>query len=149
MWKSSTVALRNGSAYCDRPIQLLAVLPRLDGCRVIAVLVATAVPLTYNVPVLPDSVTARCDHVFSGSALVALRRCSPPLPLVVMAKRGAVPALTVRNMFAVVPVPKSNTRDQVVLAAGLTQTEMVKLDSDDRIPDGIDTYSLAPESLTA
>ena len=87
-WKSSTVALRNGSAYCERPIQFWVVLPRLDGCRVMAVLVATAVPLTYSVPVLPDSVTARCDHVFSGSCAVPLSRCSPPLPLVVMAKRG-------------------------------------------------------------
>src|SRR5262245_44776061 len=129
MWKSSTVALRNGSAYCDRPIQLLAVLPRLDGCSVMAVLVATAVPLTYSVPVLPDRVTARCDHVFSGSAEVALSRCSPPLPEVVIANRGAVPALTVRNMLTVVPVPKSKTRDQVLFAAGFTHAEMVKLDS--------------------
>ena len=30
------------------------------------VLVATGVPLTYSVPVLPDSVTATCDQVFSG-----------------------------------------------------------------------------------
>src|SRR5258706_14400538 len=127
MWKSSTVAARNGSAYCERPIQLLVVAPRLDGLSVMLALVATATPLTYSVPVVPDSVTATCDQVFSGSAEVALRRCSPPLPLVVMAKRGAVPALTVRNMFAVVPVPKSNTRDQVELADGLTQVETVKL----------------------
>src|SRR5262245_14104923 len=138
MWKSSTVALRNGSAYCDRPIQLLVVLPRLDGCKVMPVLVATAVPLTYNVPVVPDNVTARCDHVFSGSAEVALSRCSPPLPEVVMANRGAVPALSVRNMFVVVPVPKSNTRDHVEFAAGLTHAEMVKLLRPLRIPVGID-----------
>src|SRR5215471_13397767 len=105
MWKSSTVALRNGSAlYSERPIQFWVVLPKLDGCSVIAVLVATAVPLTYSVPVLPDTVTATCDHVPRGSCEVADSRCSPPAPLVVMAKRGPEPALMVRNMLVVVPV---------------------------------------------
>ncbi len=61
-------------------------------------LVATAVPLTYSVPVVPDSVTARCVHVFTGSWPVVLICCSAPPPLVVMAKRGPPPALTVRNM---------------------------------------------------
>ena len=32
--------------------------------------VATAVPFTYSVPVFPDSVTAMCDQVLSGSWLV-------------------------------------------------------------------------------
>src|SRR5262245_43765361 len=66
-----------------------------------------------------------------------------------MANRGAVPALTVRNMFAVVPVPKSNTRDQVLFADGLTHVAMVKLVSPLTMPDGMLTYSLAPLSLTA
>src|SRR5215510_487292 len=90
-----------------------------------------------------------CDHALSGRADVALRRCSPPLPLVVMANRGAVPALTVRNMLAVVPVPKSNTRDQVLFADGLTHVAMVKLVSPLTMLDGSATYSLAPLSLTA
>src|SRR5262249_7655364 len=127
MWKSSTVAGRYGSdEYSDRPIQFCVVVPRLDGCSVMLVFVATAVPLTYTRPVLPDNVTAMCDQVFSGSALVADRRCSPPLPLVVIAKRGPLPALRVRNMFVVVPVPKSKTRDHVELADGFTHAEMVK-----------------------
>ena len=37
------------------------------GVRVMLVLVATGWPFTYSVPVLPDSVTATCDQVFSGS----------------------------------------------------------------------------------
>src|SRR5215510_1135158 len=97
--------------YSDLPIQLFVVVPRLDGCSVMLLMVATEVPLTYNVPTVPLSVTAMCDQVFSGSCEVALRRCSPPLPLVVIAKRGPEPAFSVRNMLAVVPVPISNTRD--------------------------------------
>jgi len=99
--------------------------------------------------VLPDSVTARCDQVFSGSAVVPLICCSPAAPEVVMAKRGAVPALTVRNMFAVVPVPKSKTRDQVEFAAGFTQTEIVKLARPLTTPVGRAAYSLLPLSFTA
>jgi hypothetical protein len=38
--------LSNGSPYCERPIQLLAVVPRLDGVSVMAELLATAAPLT-------------------------------------------------------------------------------------------------------
>src|SRR5689334_18922908 len=90
-----------------------------------------------------------CDQVFSGSADVAFSRCSPPLPLVVMANRGAVPALSVRNMFAVVPVPKSKIRDQVVLADGFTHVEMVKFVRPLTMPEGSVTYSLEPLSLTA
>ena len=73
-------------------------MPRLDGFSVIAVFVATAVPFTYRVPVVPDSVTARCVHSFSGSAAGASSRCSLPFPLTVMANRGVAPADTVRNM---------------------------------------------------
>ena len=63
------------------------------------VLVATGWPFTYSVPVVPDSVTATCDQVFSGSVPGPLSCCSAPLPLVVMAKRsGPPPALSVRNM---------------------------------------------------
>ena len=61
-------------------------------------LVATAVPLTYSVAVLPDRVTARCDQVFSGSCVVLLSCCSAPPPSVVIANRGPAPELTVRNM---------------------------------------------------
>lgn len=44
IWKSSTVALRNGSAYCDRPIQFWSVVPRLAGCSVMFGFVATGLP---------------------------------------------------------------------------------------------------------
>ena len=54
-------------------------------------------------------------------------RCSAPLPLVVIAKRGAAAARsTVRNMLRVVPVPKSKSREQAVIAAGFTHTAIVK-----------------------
>ena len=62
---------------------------------------------------LPDSVTARWIHWLVGSwpGVVGLMRCSLPPPEVVMAKRGPVPALTVRNMLVFGPEPKSKTRD--------------------------------------
>src|SRR5690348_7487952 len=127
MAKSSTVAARNGSAYWDRPIQFWLVLPRFDGRSVIFVLVPTGFPLRYSVPVLPESVTARWLKVFNGSDELLLICCSPPAPLVVMANRTPVPPpLTVRNMLTLVPVPKSNTRDQLVVADGLTHAETVK-----------------------
>src|SRR5918999_7041 len=151
MWRSSTVAFRNGSAYCDRPIQFWSVLPRLDGRSVTFGLVPTAVPLTYSVAVFPDSVTATCDQVFSGSCpAVLLTCCSAPPPPVVMANRGPPPALMVRNMLAVVPVPKSKIRDQVLMAAGLTQADTVKSPvSPLTMPVGRSTYSLWPLSFTA
>ena len=46
------------AANCERPIQLLVVLPRLDGLTVTFGLVATATPSTQRVPVVPDLVTA-------------------------------------------------------------------------------------------
>ena len=48
-----------------------------------------------------------------------------------------------------VPVPKSNTRDHVGCAEGLTQAETVKSDSPLTMPVGRLTYSLLPESFTA
>src|SRR6185503_20896592 len=104
MRKSSTCPSRNGSAlYCERPIQLLVVLPRLEGLRVIAVFWPTCAPLTYSVPVLPDLVTATCVHAPVGSADVPLMRCSPPDPLVVIAKRMVEPLVGTRNILTVVP----------------------------------------------
>src|SRR5258708_8365770 len=99
MLKSSTVACRLGSPNCDLPIQLLVVLPRLDGVSVMLALVATGLPLTYSVPVVPDRVTARCVQVFSGSwPAGAVICCSAPPPPVVIAKRtGPPPALAVRK----------------------------------------------------
>src|SRR5262245_22509627 len=90
-----------------------------------------------------------CDQVLSGSCDVALSRCSAALPLVVMANRGPDPAFTVRNMFVVVLLPKSNTRDQVLMAAGLTQAAIVKLLIPLTIPAGKVTYSVAPERRRA
>src|SRR6266487_4675891 len=136
MAKSSTVAFRFGSPYCDLPIQFWLVVPRLDGCRVMLGLVATAVPLTYNVPVLPDSVTARCVHWPTGSWVLVLICCSAPPPDVVIANRGPAPAFTVKNMYVPVPVPKSKTRDQVGIAAGFTHADTVKSLSPLTMPDG-------------
>src|SRR3954454_24638669 len=126
MLKSSTVPLRYGSGHCERPIQFWLVAPSDDGFSVMFALLATAVPLRYSVPVVPESVTATCDQVFSGSWPPPVRSCSAPLPLLVMPKRRPLPPpLTVRNMLTVVPVPKSKTRAQVSSEAGLTQAEMV------------------------
>src|SRR4051812_17748133 len=126
MLKSSTLASRAGSPpYCDLPIQLLAPAPNVDGCSVMWVLVPTTWPLTYIVPVVPDSVMVTSDHWLTGSSDVALICCSPPPPLLVMAKRGADPALSVRNMLLVAFLPMSNTRAHVVLAYGFTQAETV------------------------
>src|SRR5262245_61399599 len=148
MAKSSTVPLSPGSPYWDLPIQFWVVAPMLDGRRVMFGFVPTAVPLTYNVPVLPDSVTARWIHAPVGSwpAVVGLIRCSLPPPEVVSAKRGPVPALTVRNMFVFGPEPKSNTRDHWVVAARLTHVATVKSFRVLTIPAGIVTlwFGLAP-----
>src|SRR3954453_3904810 len=112
--------------------------------------VPTGVPLTYSVPVLPDSVTATCDQLPNGSVPVSSIRCSAPPPPVVMAKRsGPPPALSVRNILAVVPVPKSNTRDQTLFCDGLTNAEMGKSFSPLTMPDGRFTYSPFPDNLTA
>jgi hypothetical protein len=48
-----------------------------------------------------------------------------------------------------VPVPKSNTRDQVLVAAGFTQAAIVKSVSPLTTPAGRVTYSLLPLSLMA
>ena len=73
-------------------------LPRSDGRAVIAVLTATAWPFTYSVPVVPDSVTARCVQV------PAVRDgpfscCSPPeLAVTIPNRRAPAPDWVVRNM---------------------------------------------------
>src|SRR5690348_4378216 len=104
------------------------------------VFVATGLPFTYSVPVLPDSVTARCVQVFALTLWLELSRCSAPLPPVLMANRGRLdPALIVRNMYRLVPVPKSKTRDQVLTAEGRTQVATVKFVSPFTMPLGSDT----------
>src|SRR4051794_40586460 len=128
MLKSSTVARSSASPYCERAIQFCVVAPRSDGWRGMALLVPTAAPLTYIVPTLPFTTIATCDHWLSGSVPVPLITCSAaPPPPVVIAKRRAEPALTVRNMYRVVPVPRSKMRDQVVFACGFTHVEIVQL----------------------
>src|SRR5438046_2423878 len=115
------------------------------------VFVATGEPLTYSVPVVPFSVTATCDQVLSGSRwFVQVICCSAPPPPVVIAKRRLLPfAATVRNMLKVVPVPKSNTRDQARFSVGFSQAETVKSDRELTMPSGRSTYSFEPHSLTA
>src|ERR1051325_5115732 len=113
-------------------------------------LVATGAPLRYSVPVVPDSVTATCDQVFRGSCPPPVSCCSAPPPPVVIAKRSpAPPPLTVMNMFTVVPVPKSKTRDHVAFDAGLTHADTVKSDRRLTMPVGRLTYSPLPLSLMA
>src|SRR3954468_8260707 len=151
MLKSSTVARSSACPYCEREIQFWVVAPRSDGWMVMALLVPTAAPLTYIVPTLPLTTIATCDHWFSGSVPVPLNTCSAaPPPPVVIAKRSGEPALTVRNMYRVVPVPKSKTRDQVVFACGFTHAEI------DQLPFSVPvtllgsvTHSPLPPSLSA
>src|SRR5512138_346311 len=114
MRKSSTCPSRYASdEYCDRPIQLLVVFPRLEGRSVMAVFCPTCAPFTYSVPVLPDSVTATCCHEPVGSAAVPLIRCSAPDPPVVMANRIVEPLVGTRNILTVVLLPKSKIRRQL------------------------------------
>src|SRR5687767_5310792 len=128
MRNSSICPSRNVSEpYCERPIQLLPVLPRLEGLRVVPVFCPTCTPSTYRVAVLPDRVTATCFHTPAGSTGVPLICCSAPEPPVVMAKRTFEPLLGTRNMLAVVPVPKSKTRRQAAVVSRRTQVAMVKL----------------------
>src|SRR5713101_459917 len=134
---------------CDRPIQFWLVAPRSAGVTVMLVLVATGWPFTYSVPVWPDSVTATCDQVFSGSVPGPVIESPPPLGVASAKRSGPPPALSVRNMKLLVPVPKSNTRDQAELADGLTHAEMVKSCSPLTMPFGRFTYSPFPDSLTA
>src|SRR5688500_14379403 len=89
-------------------------------------LVATSAPLTYSQPVVPFRVTATCAHSLSACGAVPLSRCSRPLPEVVIANRGAEPALTVRNIPRAVLAPKSKILDHVDRAAGFAQVEIVK-----------------------
>src|SRR5215475_2075191 len=94
------------------------------------VLVAATLPFTYNVPVVPDKVTARCVHWPVGSAAVPVSCCSPPAPLVVIANLGGVPvtpAAGVRNMYTVVFWPKSNSRVQEAVDPRLIHPAIVKL----------------------
>src|SRR5215469_10095116 len=134
---------------CERPIQFWVVLPRSAGVTVMLLLVATGWPFTYSVPVLPDSVTATCDQVFSGSVPGAEITSPAPLGVASANRSGPPPALSVRNMKLLVPVPKSNTRDQGELADGLTHAEMVKSCSPLTMPFGRSTYSPFPDSLRA
>ena len=134
---------------CERPIQFWVVLPRSAGVTVMLVLVATGWPFTYSVPVWPASVTATCDQVFSGSVPGPAITSPPPLGVASANRSGPPPALSVRNMKLLVPVPKSNTRDQAELADGLTHVEMVKSCSPLTMPLGRFTYSPFPDSLRA
>jgi len=134
---------------CERPIQFWVVLPSSEGVMVMLLLVATGWPSTYSVPVLPDSVTATCDQVFSGSVPGPPITSPVPLGRASANNSGPPPALSVRNMKLLVPVPKSNTRDQGELADGLTHAEMVKSCRPLTMPLGRFTYSPLPESLSA
>src|SRR4051795_5349174 len=77
--------------------------------------------------------------------------CSAPaaLPLMVIAKRGAEPALVARNMYTPVPEPKSKMRDHVGVDDGLTQVAIVKSCSVLTIPLGSFTDVVAPSNGNA
>src|SRR3954467_4425782 len=120
----------------------------LEGVSVMFVFSATWTPLKYIRAVVPFSVMATCVHWPSGSAEGALMTCSAPaaLPLMVIAKRGAVPALVARNMKTRVPEPKSKMRDHVGVDDGLTQAAIVKSCRALTIPLGSFTSVVAPSN---
>src|ERR1051326_5196648 len=76
------------------------------------------------------------------NAEVPSMRCSPPEPLVVMAKRNrdVLPFCGVRYMFVVVLLPKSKMRVQLAVEFNLTQVSMVQLLSVLTIAGGKLTY---------
>src|SRR5262245_21266395 len=85
----------------------------------------TCTPSTYNGPTDPFNATATCFQTPVGNVAVPLIRCSPPLPLVVIANRIVEPLDGVRNMFVVVFDPKSKMRVHVVSVVSFTQAEIV------------------------
>src|SRR5262245_50410094 len=101
-------------------------------------------------PTPPPRVTATCVQTPVASAAGPLMRCSPPEPLEVLAKR-AVPLLElgVKNILAVVPVPKSNSRRQLPVVSSRTQVATEKAVAPARMPLGSDTYCEVPERFTA
>src|ERR1051326_7221562 len=81
------------------------------------------------------------------NAEVPSMRCSPPEPLVVMAKRNrdVLPFCGVRYMFVVVLLPKSKMRVQLAVEFNLTQVSMVQLLSVLTIAGGKLTYCCEPD----
>jgi hypothetical protein len=77
-------------------------------------------------------------------------RCSlPPPPVVIAYRTGPPPALTVRNMLVLVPVPKSHTRAHALTAAGFTHVLIVKSFRPLTTPAGIDTNWATGPNCTA
>src|SRR6185295_11410652 len=67
-----------------------------------------------------------------------------------MAKRTVLlPLCGVRNIFTVVPVPKSKIRRHALVVSSLTQAAIVKLVSPLTTPAGMVTWSSVPSRLTA
>src|SRR6476619_5464833 len=93
-------------------------------------------------PVFPSSVIAMWYIEPTLKAEVPSMRCSPPAPLVVIAKRSLelLPFCGVRNMFVVVLLPKSKIRFQLAEAFSLTHVSKVQLLSVLTIADGKLTY---------
>src|SRR4051812_36621423 len=101
-------------------------------------------------PVPPASVTATCVHTPLGRAAGALICCSPPAPELVMAKRAVPePLRGVRNMLAVVPEPKSQTRDHVDSVSRRTHVAIVIAEAPLRIALGTLTKPDVPSRETA
>src|SRR5436305_13694756 len=98
--------------------------------------------------VFPASVTAMWCIGPTLKAELPSIRCSPPAPVVVMAKRSldVVPFCGVRYMFVVVLLPKSKVRLQLAVEFSLTQVSTVKLVSVLTIADGKLTYCCEPDA---
>src|SRR5215471_7864771 len=99
-------------------------------------------------PTPPDRVTATCFHTPVGRAGASMR-CSAPEPPVVIAKRVVLePLRGTRNMFAVVPDPKSKRRRQLAVVSSRTNAATVTLLTPLTIPLGSCTWPLAPSRTT-
>ena len=91
------------------------------------------------------SVTATCVHWLVASGVVVCRICSPPPPLVVIAKRNVpLPELGDRNMYCVVSLPKSKIRCHALPPSQFTHMAIVKFVTLAMMPAGTMAYWLVP-----
>ncbi|MNC47215.1 hypothetical protein D3C75_962660 [compost metagenome] len=96
---------------------------------------AFSTPLTNSFAVPPPSVTATCTHWFKGSWSV-LTTCSAP-PFLMANRRVLLPERGVRNIYWVVPAPKSKMRCHWLFASQYTQAAtVISADSANTCPAG-------------
>ena len=117
-------------------------MPIIIGLSVMLLLVPTGLPSKYRTPVFPDNVTATSCLTPVLKVELVLICCSLPPPLVVMLNRNVpvLPFCGVRNMFVVVPLPKSKIRAQFTVELSRTHATMVKLLKVPTIPAGRFAY---------